>query len=536
MPALPTLFYEANRGARTASNLGLPADLLEKTRGRIRIVALLVLFASGLDVLIWVGQRIAIAFGDAPPLEATSRIPFSGSLMMFLVCAAMVVLTRTPRISNAQLLWAGLGLEVLLCATISLSNPIAVYQDQGSLPQLTWVTPLIILFPLIVPLAPHATLMTAVLAASTRPLGLWLLDSIGAIECRADDYVASSFGPAVAVVMAYFGSRIVHGLGLQVAEARRMGSYRLERVLGKGGMGEVWLARHRFLARPAAVKLIRPEILGLVGPGSGSARDRFEKEAQATASLRCSHTIQLYDYGVTESGALYYVMELLDGYDLELLVERFGPLPASRAIHLLLQICESLAEAHEAGLIHRDIKPANVYVCRYGREVDFVKILDFGLVKTVHGTETRTDITAEHAIPGTAAYLSPEQARGQRGDARSDLYALGCVAYWMLTGDLVFSGATPLEQLVQHARETPLPPSARVEMPIPAALERLVMQCLAKDPSERPVSALDLAHALSACARADPWPEEAARAWWKAHQPRAIVETPGAVIGTGAID
>ena len=164
MPALPTLFYEADRGARTASNLGLPADLLEKTRGRIRIVALLVLFASGLDVLIWVGQRIAIAFGDAPPLEATSRIPFSGSLMMFLVCAAMVVLTRTPRISNAQLLWAGLGLEVLLCATISLSNPIAVYQDQGSLPQLTWVTPLIILFPLIVPLAPHATLMTAVLA------------------------------------------------------------------------------------------------------------------------------------------------------------------------------------------------------------------------------------------------------------------------------------------------------------------------------------------------------------------------------------
>lgn len=536
MPSLPTLFYEADRRARTASDFGLPADLLEKARGRIRIVALLVLFASGLDVLIWVGQRIAVALGDAPPLEATSRIPFSGSVVMFVVCAAMVVLTKIPRISNTRLLWAGLGFEVLLCATISFTNPVAVYDDQGSLPHLTWVTPLIILFPLIVPLAPRTTLMTAVLAASTCPLGLWLLESMGRIECEADDYFASSFGPAVAVVMAYFGSRIVHGLGLEVAEARRMGSYRLERVLGKGGMGEVWLARHRFLSRPAAVKLIRPEILGLTGAGSGSARDRFEKEAQATASLRCPHTIQLYDYGVTESGALYYVMELLDGYDLDLLVERFGPLPASRAIHLLLQMCESLAEAHEAGLIHRDIKPANIYVCRYGRDVDFVKILDFGLVKTVHGSEMPMNITAEHTIPGTAAYLSPEQARGNRGDARSDLYALGCVAYWMLTGDLVFSGTTPIEQLVQHAQETPLPPSARVEIPIPAALEREVMQCLDKDPSQRPVSALDLAHALSACAVEDPWSEEAARAWWNAHQPSAIVETAGAVIEAVGID
>src|SRR5690606_27123946 len=365
---------------------------------------------------------------------------------------------------------------------------------------------------------------------------LWLLDSVGAIECRTEDYIAASFSPAVAVVMAYFGSRIVHGLGLQIAEARRMGSYRLERVLGRGGMGEVWLARHRFLARPAAVKLIRPEILGLTGGGSGSARDRFEKEAQATASLRCPHTIQLYDYGVTESGALYYVMELLDGYDLELLVERFGPLPASRTIHLLLQMCESLAEAHEAGLIHRDIKPANIYVCRYGREVDFVKILDFGLVKTVHGSEAPMNITAEHTIPGTAAYLSPEQARGNRGDARSDLYALGCVAYWMLTGDLVFSGATPLEQLVQHAQETPLPPSARVEMEVPATLERVVMQCLAKDPAQRPASAVELARDLSACALAEPWPEEAARSWWQAHQPSAIVETPEAVLETDGIE
>lgn len=535
MASLPTLFYEA-ASSRGLSNFGLPADLLERARARIRIVALLLLFASGVDVLIAAGQRSAVALGYAREIELISAIPFAGSMVVFIACATVVGLSRSSRISNIHLLRAGLGLEVLLCATISVTNPIAFYQERGALPNLTWVTPLIILFPLIVPFPPRATLVTALLSAATTPLGLWILDSVGEIECRSDDYFATSFGPAMAVAIAYFGSRVVHGLGLQVAAARRMGSYRLERLLGKGGMGEVWLARHRFLARPAAVKLIRPEILGSIRSSEpSSVRDRFEREAQATASMRSPHTIGLYDYGVTEAGDLYYVMELLDGYDLELLVERFGPLPASRTIHLLVQVCHSLAEAHEAGLIHRDIKPANLYVCRYGREVDFVKVLDFGLAKAGQPDEMAT-LTAEHAIAGTAAYLAPEQALGHAADARSDIYALGCVAYWMLTGDLVFQGSTPVELLVQHAKSSPIPPSARSEGPIPISLDRLVMQCIAKDPAHRPQSALELTKALSGCKTEDSWTEERARSWWRTHQPSPVISAPGSLETEQAID
>ena len=210
----------------------------------------------------------------------------------------------------------------------------------------------------------------------------------------------------------------------------------------------------RRLARRAAVEL----------------HARFEREAQATASLRSPHTIELYDFGVADDGAFYYVMELLDGFDLETLVERFGPLPAERAVHLLTQVCHSLAEAHAAGLVHRDIKPANVYVCRYGREVDFVKVLDFGLVKSQRDAERRRRQRSprHHAVGGTPAFMSPEQVMGDRPiDGRSDIYAVGCLAYWLVTGQLVFTGRTAIETMLQHAQATPVPPSQRTELEIP---------------------------------------------------------------------
>jgi DNA-binding NtrC family response regulator/putative methionine-R-sulfoxide reductase with GAF domain len=296
-----------------------------------------------------------------------------------------------------------------------------------------------------------------------------------------------------------------------------VGSYRLVSRLGTGGMGEVWLGRHRLLARPAAVKLIRHD------PRPGSARDqlvrRFQREAQVTAELRSPHTVQLYDFGVNDTGSFYYVMELLDGLDLNQIVARFGPQPAERVAVLLRQACRSLAEAHDLGLVHRDIKPANLFVACLGSEYDYLKVLDFGIVKDRPGAEAIL-ITAQGMVPGTPAFMAPETVAGESDvDGRADLYSLACVAYWALTAQLVFAARTPEQMLVHHARTTPVPPSQVCELPIPRAIDEVVLRCLAKNPDDRPASALDLDAALSEIAFDRPWTQERAREWWDLHVP-----------------
>jgi serine/threonine-protein kinase len=312
-----------------------------------------------------------------------------------------------------------------------------------------------------------------------------------------------------------------------VAEARELGSYHLEEQLGHGGMGEVWRARHHLLARPAAVKLVHPELLGpRAEDDAATILGRFEREAQVTALMRSPHTIALYDFGIAADGTFYYVMELLDGLDLESLVRQHGPVPAGRAVQLLLQACDSLAEAHESDLIHRDIKPANLYVCRYGRHVDFVKVLDFGLVKPRH-TDADSQLTREHMVGGTPAFMAPEQVLGDRPvDQRTDLYALGCVGYWLLTGALVFAGATAMETMLHHAKTPPVPPSERTELGLPADVEAIIMECLRKDPGERPQSADVLAQMLAATSAASNWTPELAQRWWEQHRPRAGAAPP----------
>ena len=328
----------------------------------------------------------------------------------------------------------------------------------------------------------------------------------------------------VVLIMAYVGARVVYRLGAAVSEARELGSYRLRQRLGAGGMGEVWRAEHRLLARPAAIKLIRPEVLGATDEESRRVLvRRFEREAQATALMRSAHTVELYDFGVTDDGTLYYVMELLEGFDLRQLVARGGPVPAERAVHLLRQMCDSLAEAHLAGLIHRDVKPANVFACHYGRKLDFVKVLDFGLVK--HGQQPSEDadhMTGDHVAGGTPAFMSPEQAIGDTGvDGRSDLYAVGCVGYWLLTGTLVFEGRTPMETIMMHVQREPEPPSRRTSQAVPASLEALILDCLAKDPGARPPTADELTERLDAVRLSDEWTPARAREWWNRHAPRA---------------
>ncbi len=300
----------------------------------------------------------------------------------------------------------------------------------------------------------------------------------------------------------------------------RVGSYSLIERLGAGGMGEVWLARHQLLARPAAVKIVREASLG-GGEDGHLRRQRFAREAQATSELQSPHTVQLYDFGITDGGGFYYVMERLRGMDLKRMVERHGPLAPERVVFLLKQVCLSLSEAHALGLVHRDIKPANLFLCRLGSEYDFVKVVDFGVVSR-HAHETTSQITTAGMILGTPAFLAPELVSSPTFDGRADIYALGCVAFWLLTGRPPFEANDAVSVLLHHAQTAPSPPSTMCEEIIPPQMDELILECLAKDPSRRPASAEALWERLDRVRVAAEWNQRRARAWWEMHEPELI--------------
>lgn len=300
----------------------------------------------------------------------------------------------------------------------------------------------------------------------------------------------------------------------------RVGSYSLIERLGSGGMGEVWLARHQLLARPAAVKLVRESTLGL-GEEPGALRQRFAREAQATADLQSPHTVQLFDFGMTDAGNFYYVMERLRGMDLQRMVERHGPQAPERVAHLLKQACLSLSEAHALGLVHRDIKPANLFVCRLGAQFDFLKVLDFGVVS--RRGESMAPLTLAGMVMGTPAFLAPELGQGHGAfDERADIYSLGCVAFWLLTGRPPFDAADAMSLLAQHSTTVPPAPSTLAPEPVAADMDALVLECLSKDPAHRPVSADILAERLDGLSIEQAWSQRRARAWWEQHEPDLI--------------
>jgi serine/threonine-protein kinase len=393
---------------------------------------------------------------------------------------------------------------------------------------------LLLLFPLIVPTPPRKFLVHALIIASTVPAlafgSVWRHGMPASVEPIADRFLFDMCFPVYVIAFASaFTAHVVYRLTRELSKEHELGGYRLVEKIGVGGMGEVWRARHRLLARPAAVKLIR-EGASPESPGSSSstALKRFEREAQATAALRSPHTIEVYDFGIADDGSFYYVMELLDGLDLRTLVERFGPVPAPRAVHILKQATHSLWDAHLTGLVHRDVKPANLFVGQRGPDFDFVKVLDFGLVKeTKPSEEDATQLTQEGIASGTPAFMAPEAAMGRATpDGRSDLYALGCVAYWLLTGELVFPDETPMGVLVKHVREEPPPPSRRTELAVPATLDGLVLDLLAKSPADRPASGAELLARLETVeAETGTWTREQADRWWSAHLPGAATRT-----------
>ena len=308
----------------------------------------------------------------------------------------------------------------------------------------------------------------------------------------------------------------------ELGKGREMGSYELVRFIGRGGMGEVWEGKHRMLALSAAVKLIPPGSLTLQGGEAPSVLlERFVREAQTTAALRSPYTVNVYHFGIGSDRTFYYVMELLDGVDFKTLVDKYGPLPPERVVYLLKQACHSLHEAHLANFTHRDVKPGNLFLCRYGSDLDFVKVLDFGLVKTPKAsTLPDTELTQEGSLSGTPAFMAPEMIVMQgQVDRRADLYALGCVAYWLLTGQLVFEATSPMEMMVRHARDEPSPPSKKSELDIPARLDQLVLACMEKDPSKRPATAQEFSRMLDSLEMEAVWTSERAAQWWDLHRP-----------------
>ena len=520
-PDSPTLFVPSQRRTSIAerATTGLPPDLLNRASSRLQILCWLYAFtffmAAFLPAFIIPSQRqmlMAHGWNWAP------------GLISIVDAIAVALAVRMIPLRPATVMLFGLVFEVISSYGIAAAEFI---QPEGlqlgpHWVGLSWVAVWMLLFNVVVPTVPRYAVLAGLASVTAVPAAVLVSFSLfppALIPDGVGFFLAFIFPYLLVVIMAYVGARTVYTLGTEVTRARELGSYKLEERLGAGGMGEVWKASHRLLARPAAIKLIRSS-----EPGVGISDDRrrrFEREAQVIARLRSPHTVTLFDFGVADDGSFYYVMELLDGVDADALVKRFGPIPVERVVHLLRQMCHSLSEAESCGLVHRDIKPANIFLCRYGEDHDFVKVLDFGIAKAVHeGADAPTAITMANMIQGTPAFIAPEQAMGNPDiDIRADIYSTGCVAYWLLTGELVFTETTPMKLLLAHAHTPPVPPSTKTELPIPADVDALVLACLAKDPALRPQTARDLLRRLDALAFDRQWTDARAIDWWQAHLP-----------------
>jgi hypothetical protein len=518
-----SLFLPSGLLARPATLDGertLPPHLREQLPRRLRNVALL--------------YSLAYFLSDFAPAILTNQLPQAfrrpgdwvpgvASIFIGLVVAA---LASSQRLTWRTKMHLGLAFEIVGSYGIALSmyvaaerfanTPIVFFALSPS-----WVAIWMIVYSIVVPATPRKVLLALLASASAPAVVLSIsLQRAGLFHVftPATLFLSQVFPYLICVILAYASARIMVTLGADVSRARELGSYRLIERLGQGGMGEVWRASHRLLAREAAIKFIRPEsISGVDTEASRTVLRRFELEARATASLTSAHTVELYDFGVSDDGTFYYIMELLEGLDCDRLIRQFGALRPSRVVHLMIQVCESLEEAHEKGLIHRDVKPANIYVCRSGMRCDFIKVLDFGLVAQRRPAAGEVMLTPPEQTIGTPAFMVPEVALGQDVDGRSDLYGLGCVAYWLVTGRRVFEGSGVFDVISKHLHVEPDPPSLHSPGEVPRELEALILSCLQKKPEHRPPSAREVARLLRSIPLQDSWDAEQAEVWWSEH-------------------
>jgi tRNA A-37 threonylcarbamoyl transferase component Bud32 len=409
----------------------------------------------------------------------------------------------------------GLVFEVVSSLQIGVAEGALPFTDNLLIHGHSAIAMWIISFALLAPAPFRLALPAALLSAAMAPLGI--LVNVLARGNPVPPLAIWAIWSAAPLLMAIIGTwvaRWIYKMGEELEAAREMGSYVLIEPVGQGGMGEVWKAKHRFLARDAAVKLI-----GKKFSSTPLQQKRFEREARVIARLESPHTVSIFDFGTTPNGELYFAMELIRGLNLDELVKRFGPQPVGRVKNIWVGVLKSLEEAHRAGLTHRDVKPSNILLARLGLEHDFVKVVDFGLVKA-SGIDEQTQLTMEQTTVGTPAYMAPELAGGNEAkiDGRADLYALGCVAYFLLTGKTVFEGPSAMALILKHIQEPVVRPSERCELPIHEDLEKLVMWCLEKDPASRPQNAGELLEKIEAL-KIDEWCSKEKARWWQTHLP-----------------
>jgi eukaryotic-like serine/threonine-protein kinase len=490
------------------------ADSSGFLQGRVRLYAragfTFLSVATGIGLLKWAVMPVSL-------LDASNRdvalVLLAFAVPAILYGLAWFYLHKAPRPALASHLIESVGTVVLSAAIGSGAYVMPVGIPQTGL-FLSVVLVLVIRAGL-VPSTPARTILVGVLSTSAMAIpmhlrGMQLEDTAVGFERYMAGY-AIGWGLFFALGTA-FVSRVIYGLHTRVREAMRLGNYTLKKKLGEGGMGEVYLADHALLKRPTAVKLLPPERAGETNVA------RFEREVVQTSRLTHPNTVAVYDFGRTPDGVFYYAMEYLDGLDLEELVDQYGPQPGGRVIYILAQAAHALAEAHAAGLVHRDIKPANILIADRGGVADMAKVVDFGLVKDLEsGTDAALSKTG--AITGTPLFIAPESLTDpDTVGPRSDLYSLGAVGYFLLTGKPVFEGRTVVEVCGHHMHSEPEPPSRSVD--VAPDLEKVILQCLAKDPKARPVTALELRRALLSCQVAAAWDMDEATRWWALHGDR----------------
>jgi hypothetical protein len=475
-------------------------DLRELLRGRTRLIFAVVFVVAAAFALV---NKFVVGF--APALEG-GLVPLGdwlrlGQLLSFAIAFGLTfVLTGSARHFQLLAFWVVAVNLVMAVAFMASYAP----NDEPYL-----VTALcLFLFAVFIPAPARYTVLLGATAVATFLLsavftyvlvpeaqGYWSqigsIADLGGLVALRNHLVLGTTGTVILASVAYVASRTLYSLRQAAHEAERLGNYFIEEELGAGGMGQVFRARHSLIRRPTAVKVMQAS-----GEEGLAAIQRFEREVQLSATLTHPNTITIYDFGHTPDNRFYYAMEYLEGLDIQNLVDRFGPMTSARAVFILTQVCGALAEAHERRIVHRDIKPSNIYLTHRGGLYDFVKVLDFGLAKQISDPQA-VSLTKTGIAVGTPRYISPEAIRGAENiDARSDIYCLGAVAYFMITGRPLFDSTSRAELLIDHLKATPTRPSQVSELPISPQLEDLVMKCLEKSPDDRVQTAGELEHAL----------------------------------------